>query len=96
MGQCSRRKRQQNQNLKHGHGPQAGPRTATLPTGDPVIDFFSNFRLADLLGPPPEPEPAGQDDAQESGYSASRWNSYRDGRRAKVLFPLLYRRSSTS
>jgi hypothetical protein len=95
MGQCSRRKRQQRHNLKNEHSPQAAPRTAARPTGDPVIDFLSNINLTDLLTnpsgptpePKPEPEPAGQDTAQESGYSASRWNSYRDGRRAKVLFP---------
>jgi hypothetical protein len=37
--------------------------------------------------PGPDPEPAGQERPEESGYSNSRWNSYRDGRRAKVLFP---------
>jgi len=101
MGQCSRRKRQQKHNLKNGHSPQAAPRTASRPTGDPVLDFLGNINLTDLLTPPsgprpepkpepepePEPEPAGQDTAQESGYSASRWNSYKDGRRARVLFP---------
>jgi len=57
MGKCSRRKRQQNQNLKKGHSPHAAPRTATLPTGDPVIDFLSKVNLTDLLTPPSEPEP---------------------------------------
>jgi len=74
---------------------------APRPTGDPVLDFLGNINLTDLLTPPsgprpeprpepepkPEPEPAAQDTAQEAGYSNSRWNSYRDGRRAKVLFP---------
>ena len=99
MGQCSRRKRQQKQNLRNEHSPQPAPGTAPRPTGDPVIDFLSHVNLIDIVTPPsgprpkpqpkpgPGPEPAGQDSAPESGYSASRWNSYRDGRRAKVLFP---------
>jgi hypothetical protein len=73
MGQCSRRKRQRSQSLKNGHSPQAAPRTASRPTGDPVIDFLQNVNLTDLLIPPsgprpepkpePEPKPAGQDTA---------------------------------
>ena len=101
MCQCSRRKREQRQKLRNEPRPAAAPRTAPRPTGDLVTDFISNIDLTEILNRPagprpqpgpqpeakPEPEPAGQERAEESGYSASRWNSYKDGRRAKVLFP---------
>ena len=64
-----------------------------------MTDFLSNIDLTKILtrlsgpgpsrsrSPSPSAEPAGQERPEESGYSASRWNSYKDGRRAKVLFP---------
>ena len=53
------RKRQQDDDVKHGHGPQAPPRTNPLSQGFPMNEFLKNVRLSDLLGGtlPPEPEP---------------------------------------
>jgi hypothetical protein len=97
MSLASRRKREQRRNLRKEPSPPAAPRIAPQPTGDLLTDFLSKVDLKKILtrppGPEPEPEPkpgpepAGQETAEESGYSASRWNSYKDGRRAKVLFP---------
>ncbi len=101
MGQRSRLKRERRRNLGKEQSASAASRIAPQPSGDFMADVFGNIDNVDLDAirahlsgqkrpdptSGPETESEGQERPEESGYSNSRWNSYKDGRRAKVLFP---------
>ena len=109
MGKCSRNRgnRQQERDVKQGHGPQAEPWTNPLSQARPINDVVKNFRLSDVFtatptgqgqgqGQAPDPSTAGPNTAYEAGYEKSRWNSLKAGLRARSSSRHPCRRSSTS